>query len=45
MQIDVLFDIAFIALSIIAVLETIGLLFIFLNFRLAKRVTKPVGVK
>ncbi len=45
MQVDALFGIAFIALSIIAVLETIGLLFIFLNFRLVKRVTKSTGVK
>ena len=45
MQVDALFGIAFIALSIIAVLETLGLLFILLNFRLAKRVTKPTGVK
>ena len=45
MQIDALFGIAFIALSVIAVVETIGLLFVFLNFRLVKRLAKPLGEK
>jgi uncharacterized membrane protein len=45
MQVDALFGIAFIALSVIAVVETIGLLFIFLNFRLVKRLIKTAGEK